>query len=111
MAVLFLALALLSMKARAEEGIASVYWANDGSQNGTVTACGPPLNDNAMTAAHKTLPCGAQVRVTNKHNGRSATVTITDRGPYVRGRIIDLNRGAARALGISGIAPVTVERE
>ena len=62
-----------------------------------------------MTAAHKTLPLGSVVRVTNLHNGRSVVVRINDRGPFVRGRIIDLLPAAARALGFSGLAPVDVE--
>ena len=63
-----------------------------------------------MTAAHKRLPFGSRVRVTNHANGRSVVVTITDRGPYVRGRVIDLTTAGARALGFSGIAHVSVER-
>ncbi len=64
-----------------------------------------------MTAAHRTLPFGTQVRVTNKSNGRSVVVTINDRGPFVRGRIIDLSTGAAGVIGMmgAGVAPVTVE--
>ena len=63
-----------------------------------------------MTAAHRTLPFGSRVRVTNRSTGRSVMVTINDRGPFVRGRIIDLSRGAARALGVSGLAAVSVSR-
>jgi rare lipoprotein A len=61
-----------------------------------------------MTAAHKSLKLGSRVRVTNKSNGKSATVTITDRGPYVRGRCIDLTKAGARALGFAGLASVNV---
>ena len=61
-----------------------------------------------MTAAHKTLPFGSTVKVTNKKTGNAVTVTITDRGPYVKGRCIDLTRAGARALGLAGLAPVSV---
>lgn len=66
------------------------------------TACGGRHNPDAMTAAHRTLPCGSRVRVTNLQNGRSAVVTIVDRGPFVRGRIVDVSRGAARSIGLIG---------
>ena len=64
-----------------------------------------------MTAAHRTLPFGTRVRVTNPHNGRSVIVRINDRGPFIQGRVIDLSYGAARVLGIirRGIAPVKVQ--
>ncbi len=64
----------------------------------------------ALTAAHRSLPFGTKVRVTNLNNGRSATVTINDRGPFVRGRIIDVSSGAANVLGMrqSGVARVQV---
>ncbi len=101
---------LLSAPAGAEECVASVYSVGDASQPGTQTASGIPLNDNALTAAHKSLPFGTKVQVTNKKNGNSVTVTITDRGPYVRGRCIDITKAGARALGIAGLAPVTVVR-
>jgi rare lipoprotein A len=61
-----------------------------------------------MTAAHKTLKFGSKVMVTNKSNGQSATLTITDRGPYVRGRCIDLTEAAALSLGFIGLASVNV---
>ena len=78
---------------------------------GTHTASGKRLNDWAMTAAHKTLPMGTKVRVTNKANGRSAVVTITDRGPYIKGRIIDVTKGVAHKLGFitAGVVPCKVE--
>jgi rare lipoprotein A len=85
----------------ASSGIASVY-------HGGVTATGEHMNPNAMTAAHKTLPFGSMVTVINHRNGRSATVRINDRGPYVRGRVIDLSPGAARVLGVDGLAPVSL---
>ncbi len=65
-----------------------------------------------LTAAHRFLPFGTRVRVTNLENGRAASVTITDRGPFVRGRIIDVSKGAARLLGMrgAGVARVRVDR-
>lgn len=79
--------------------------------HGRRTANGERFNQNAMTAAHRTLPFGTQVRVTNLNNGRSAIVRINDRGPFIGGRVIDLSRGAASAIGMlgSGVAPVQVE--
>ena len=59
------------------------------------------MNSNAMTAAHRFLPFGTVVKVVDQHTGRSVSVTINDRGPFIRGRIIDLSRGAAKALGIT----------
>ena len=82
-------------------GVASVY-------HDRITATGEHMNPNAMTAAHKTLPFGSMVTVHNRRNGRSATVRINDRGPYVRGRVIDLSPGAARVLGVDGLAPVSL---
>ncbi|HEX4299160.1 MAG TPA: septal ring lytic transglycosylase RlpA family protein [Devosia sp.] len=67
---------------------------------GQRTASGERMNPNAMTAAHKTLPLGTVVKVVNQRTGRSIQVTINDRGPYIRGRIIDLSPAAARQLGI-----------
>ena len=63
-----------------------------------------------MTAAHRTLPFGTKVRVTNKKNGQSVVVTINDRGPFVRGRVIDVTPAGARALGFSGLTQVTLLR-
>ena len=103
-----LCLCLLSYPAAAEDCTASVYTTGEASQPGTQTASGIPLNDNALTAAHKTLPFGSKVRVTNKRNGKSVVVTITDRGPFVKGRCIDVTRACAKALGISGLASVSV---
>ena len=91
-----------------QRGIASWY---GGYFHGRRSASGEIYNQNAMTAAHKTLPFGTRVRVTNLNNGRSAIVRINDRGPFIRGRIIDLSRAAAGSIGMlgSGIAPVKVE--
>jgi len=66
------------------------------------------MDSGAMTAAHKTLPFGSKVTVTNNHTGRSVVVRINDRGPFVRGRVIDLSPAAARAIGVSGIAQVSL---
>ncbi|HAC65401.1 MAG TPA: septal ring lytic transglycosylase RlpA family protein [Cyanothece sp. UBA12306] len=79
--------------------------------HGRRTANGERYNQNGLTAAHKSLPFGTQVRVTNLNNGRSITVRINDRGPYAHGRIIDLSKGAARTIGLisSGVAPVQIE--
>jgi rare lipoprotein A len=82
-------------------GIASVY----GVQR---TASGEQMNSGAMTAAHRTLPFGTKVTVVNRRNGRSAIVRINDRGPFVRGRVIDLSPAAAHALDVSGLAPVSL---
>jgi peptidoglycan lytic transglycosylase len=103
-----LVLCLLSIAVRAEDCIASVYAVGDSTQPGTETASGIPLDDDAMTAAHKSLPFGSKVKVTNKENGQSVSITITDRGPYVKGRCIDVTKAGARALGIDGLAPVSV---
>jgi rare lipoprotein A len=103
-----LLLCLLDIPLHAEDCVASVYAVGDPSQRGTKTASGIPLNDRAMSAAHKSLPFGSKVEVTNKKNGQAVTVTITDRGPYVKGRCIDLSQAGARALGFAGLAPVSV---
>ena len=87
--------------ARAQTGIASVY-------SGGMTASGERASVSGMTAAHRTLPIGTLVRVTSRRSGRSVVVRINDRGPFVRGRIIDVTPGAARALDFSGLAPVTL---
>jgi rare lipoprotein A len=79
--------------------------------HGRKTASGERFDMNDLTAAHRTLPMGSQVRVTNQRNGRTVEVRINDRGPYSRGRIIDLSRAAARVIGMiqAGVVPVTVE--
>jgi rare lipoprotein A len=89
----------------AQSGVASVY----STESGGRTASGTKLNPTALTAAHRSLPFGTQVRVLNRRNGHSVVVTVNDRGPFVRGRIIDVTPAAARALGFSGLAPVTIE--
>lgn len=91
--------------ARAEFGIASTY----GRESGPHTASGERFEPNGMTCAHKTRPFGSVATVTLLASGRSIICRVNDRGPFVRGRIIDLSTGAARALGLSGIAKVRVE--
>jgi rare lipoprotein A len=93
-----------STHAMAESGIASVY-----AYSGSKTASGERANPAGLTAAHRTLAFGTHVRVTNRRNGRSVTVRINDRGPFVRGRVIDVTPAGARALGFSGLAPVKLE--
>lgn len=93
-----------SSAAMAESGIASVY-----AYSGQRTASGERAQPHGLTAAHRTLPFGTRVRVTNKRNGRSVVVRINDRGPFVRGRVIDLTPAAAQALGFSGLASVSVQ--
>ncbi len=87
-----------------QSGMASHY-----SMAGHRTASGQMANPYGMTAAHRTLPFGTVVRVTNTRSGRSTLVTINDRGPFVRGRVIDLTTSAAREIGFVGVAPVTIE--
>ena len=79
--------------------------------HGRLSASGERFNQNAMTAAHRTLPFGTRVKVTNVNNGRSVVVRINDRGPFIRGRVIDLSAAAARQLGMinSGVAPVRID--
>jgi rare lipoprotein A len=77
-------------------GMASYY----GNESGSRTASGQRFNQNALTAAHRSLPFGTKLRVT--HRGQSVIVTINDRGPFIRGRVLDLSTGAARAIGLTG---------
>jgi rare lipoprotein A len=77
-------------------GIASYYWQHQR------VASGGWFNPSAMTAAHRTLPFGTRVRVTHLANGRSVNVVINDRGPFIAGRIIDLSKGAAGVIGMTG---------
>jgi peptidoglycan lytic transglycosylase len=104
--IFVVALMAATGSACAESGIASSYSTRE---QGTRTSSGRALHDGALTAAHKTLPFGSRVRVTNRANGRSVVVTITDRGPFVRGRVIDLTPAGARAIGLSGLARVTLD--
>jgi rare lipoprotein A len=74
------------------------------------TANGETFNTNALTAAHRTLPFGTRIRVTNRKTGRSVIVRVNDRGPYAHGRVIDLSRASAQATGIEGVAEVSLSR-
>jgi rare lipoprotein A len=91
-------------QAKSTSGIASIYDRSSGEQ----TASGERLDENALTAAHRSLPFGTVVRVKNNTNGRETLVRINDRGPFVRGRIIDLTPAGARALGFSDTADVSL---
>ena len=86
-------------------GMASFY----GNESGSKTASGQRFNQNAMTCAHRSLPFGTKLRVT--HGGNSVVVTVNDRGPFVRGRVLDLSTAAARAVGLTGagVGRVTAE--
>src|ERR1700730_13576140 len=99
-------LAIASCPVRAENGVAAFY-------GGGRTASGEVTGPTGLTAAHRTLPFGTRVLVTNVRNGKTVIVRITDRGPYGRGRIIDISRAAARELDMidSGTAMVSVVRQ
>src|SRR3981189_2389249 len=86
-------------------GVASFY----GNESGSKTASGQRFNQNAMTCAHRSLPFGTKLRVT--HGGQSVVVTVNDRGPFIKGRVLDLSTGAARAIGLTsaGVGKVTAE--
>jgi rare lipoprotein A len=86
-------------------GMASYY------SQGQRTASGVRFNPGALTAAHRSLPFGTRVRVTNRANGRSVVVTINDRGPFVGGRVIDLSRAAAQAISMTGAGVAAVSLE
>lgn len=103
-AVLFAAASFVScQQASAECGIASTY------SSGSQTANGERYNHMGVSAAHKSLPFGTRVVVRNQRTGRSITVRINDRGPFVAGRIIDLSTGAKNALGMDGLASVCLD--
>jgi rare lipoprotein A len=99
------AIAPSSGSGRSFSGMASFY----GNESGSKTASGQRFNQNAMTAAHRTLPFGTKLKVT--HGDRSVVVTINDRGPFIRGRVLDLSTGAARAIGLTsaGVGRVVAE--
>lgn len=101
-ATLLLTIVGIPFSASAQSGIASIYSSGP-------TASGERWSSRHLTAAHRSLPFGTLVRVTNERNGRSVVVRINDRGPYVRGRVIDLTPAGAHALGFSGLAPVTLD--
>jgi rare lipoprotein A len=87
-----------------KSGIASIY-----SYHGSKTASGEIARPDGLTAAHRSLPFGTMVRVTNRRNGRSVTVRINDRGPFTRGRVLDVTPAAARQLAFSGLTAVSLE--
>jgi rare lipoprotein A len=89
-------------------GLASVYASRADGYAGGRSASGERVSSGALTAAHRSLPFGTMVRVTNTRNNRSVVVRINDRGPFVRGRVIDLTPAGAHAIGMSGIAPVSL---
>ena len=88
-----------------EVGVASWY----GSESGNRTAMGIRFVPHGLTAAHKTLPLPSKVRVTNLSNGRYVDVTVNDRGPFKKDRIIDLSHGAAKKIGLHGVGKVRIE--
>lgn len=90
-------------KSAMQTGIASIY-----AYAGSRTASGERAQPRGLTAAHRTLPFGTKVMVINNRNGRSVVVRINDRGPFIKGRVIDVTPAAAQALGFSGLAPVTL---
>jgi rare lipoprotein A len=98
----------VNSRAKPTIGMASFYAAKF---QGRRTASGEIFNNNAMTAAHRSLPFGTLIKVTNVRNGRSVVVRVNDRGPYAKGRIIDLTRAAAKKIGIghAGTARVKLE--
>jgi len=102
-AMAWLILSGTSGNAANQSGIASVYSYKTGR-----TASGEHVQPSGLTAAHRSLPFGTKVRVTNRRNGRSVVVRINDRGPFVRGHVIDVTPAGAQALGFSGVAPVVV---
>ena len=97
--------ASIGSSGRGFAGKASYY----GNESGSRTASGQRFNQNAMTAAHRSLPFGTRLRVT--HRGQSVVVTVNDRGPFIRGRVLDLSKGAARAIGLTGagVGHITAE--
>jgi len=101
---LVMAVTGIPVAASAQSGIASVY-----GYAGGRTADGERVSTGGLTAAHRTLPFGTLVRVTNERNGRSVVVRINDRGPFVRGRVIDVTPAAAQALGFSGLTDVSLD--
>lgn len=98
MLLLFLSFTLFACSPKITQKGKASYYAN--SFNGRRTASGEKFRNSKLTAAHKTLPFGTKVKVTNLRNGKSVRVRINDRGPFVAGRIIDLSRKAARKIGM-----------
>jgi rare lipoprotein A len=105
LSMVVLAPAMEPASAAPQTGMASYY------KSGKVTANGERFNPHGLTAAHRTLPFGTKVKVVNMLSGKSVVVRINDRGPFIRGRIIDLSLGAAQKIGLhrSGVAKVKVQ--
>ena len=97
--------AVICLEATAQAEVATYYGQEFAGRR---TASGETFNPSAMTAAHRTLPFGTRVRVTNSRSGRSIIVRINDRGPFVKGRCIDLSTGAAHILGFAGTTTVSL---
>ena len=104
--IVFLAAMLMCTVSFGQTGTAS--WYGPGF-HGKKTASGIKYNKHNMTAAHKTLPFGTKVRVINLENKKSVLVTVTDRGPFVRGRVIDLSQAAKNMIGMKGTAKVDLQ--
>ena len=104
-----LAVAAIAISTPAEARRVKASWYSQGTHVACRLNGSNRFHPDAMTAAHRRLPCGSKVRIT--YRGRSVTVTINDRGPFIRGREIDLSRGAARAIGLThaGVAVVDLE--
>ena len=100
-----LLISTLLLASSAQAGMASWY---GGKFHGRTTASGERYNMNALTAAHKTLPFGTKVKVTNKKNGKSVVVKINDRGPFIKGRVIDLSRAAHQKIDCH-LCPVSMQ--
>ena len=98
----------IALSAHAESGIASVYRPSDPDGGGPLAANGEQIDTEDLTAAHKALRLGVFVLVTNKHNGKSVVVRINDRGPFIKGQVIDLTPAGGRAIGMDGLAQVDV---
>jgi len=117
--ILIIVLVLSSCAAAVEKKVESISktqtgkasWYSTSCNGGSRTASGIKLKNHEMTAAHKTLPFGSKVRVTNLNNGKSEIVKIIDRGPYVKGRVIDVSVGAAESLGFKGKGVTNVKLE
>ena len=107
--LLFILFLNFTVQAQTQTGKASYY---SKKWTGRRTASGERIHHDSMTCAHRKYPFGTLLRVTNKKNGLQAIVRVNDRGPFDRGRIVDLSWGAAKAIGmlVAGVVPVTVER-
>ncbi len=107
MRILVLALCALACSESAVQAEIASYYGQ--AFAGRRTASGERFNPNAMTAAHRTLAFGTRVRVTHARTGKNVVVRINDRGPFIKGRAIDLSSGAAKAIGMGGTAKVRIQ--